>query len=84
MRGCAPSTDEHDNLRAALEWAIANDDAETALVIAGGASWSHWLAGTAAEGTRWLDDAFACAGAVTDQTRALALDRPRVAPVDRR
>ena len=43
----------------ALEWALANDDAETALVIAGGASWSHWLMGTAAEGARWLDDALA-------------------------
>ena len=29
---------EHDNLRAALEWAVANDDAETALMIAGGAA----------------------------------------------
>ena len=36
---------EHDNLRAALDWAVANDDAETALTIAGGASWPHWLAG---------------------------------------
>ena len=36
---------EHDNLRAALEWAVANDDAETALTIAGGTSWPHWLAG---------------------------------------
>jgi predicted ATPase/DNA-binding SARP family transcriptional activator len=63
---------EHDNLRAALEWAIANDDAETALVIAGGASWSHWLAGTGAEGVRWLGEAFACGGAATDETRALA------------
>ena len=67
------ATVEHDNLRAALEWALANDDAETALVIAGGASWSHWLMGTAAEGARWLDAAFACAGAVTDQTRARGL-----------
>jgi tetratricopeptide (TPR) repeat protein len=67
------ATVEHDNLRAALEWALANDDAETALVIAGGASWSHWLTGTAAEGARWLDAAFACAGAVTDQTRARGL-----------
>src|SRR5262249_22774296 len=64
---------EHDNLRAALEWAVANGDAETAQVIAGGASWSHWLTGTATEGVRWLADAFACAGAVTDQTRAVAL-----------
>jgi predicted ATPase/tetratricopeptide (TPR) repeat protein len=64
---------EHDNLRAALDWSIANDDAETAMVIAGGASWAHWPTGTAAEGARWLDDAFACAGPVTDATRALAL-----------
>ena len=31
-------TPEQDNLRAALEWAIANDDAETALLIAGGSA----------------------------------------------
>ena len=64
---------EHDNLRAALEWAIANGDAETALVIAGGASWSHWLTGTATEGMRWVDEAFACTGSVSEQTRALGL-----------
>ena len=64
---------EQDNLRAALEWAVANDDAETALTIAGGASWAHWLAGTAVEAKRWLDDAFACTGTVSDVTRAMAL-----------
>ncbi|MEY2569807.1 MAG: hypothetical protein QOE63_157, partial [Acidimicrobiaceae bacterium] len=64
---------EHDNLRAALEWAVANDDAETALTIAGGTSWPHWLAGMVIEGKRWLDDAFGCAGAVDERTRALAL-----------
>ena len=53
---------EHDNLRAALEWAVATDDAETALTIAGGTSWFHWLAGLTMEGKRWLDDAFACRG----------------------
>ena len=41
---------EQDNLRAALEWAVANDDAETALTIAGGASWPHWLRGTIGRG----------------------------------
>jgi tetratricopeptide (TPR) repeat protein len=66
-------TQEHDNLRAALEWAVANDDAETAQIIAGGASWSHWLTGTATEGARWLADAFACTGVATDKTRAVAL-----------
>ena len=64
---------EHDNLRAALEWAISTGDAETASVIAGGTSWCHWLTGTAAEGARWIDDAFACGGPVSDRTRALAL-----------
>ncbi len=64
---------EQDNLRAALEWAVANDDAETALTIAGGASWPHWLAGTLVEGRRWLDDAFACGGEASESTRALAL-----------
>jgi predicted ATPase/DNA-binding SARP family transcriptional activator len=64
---------EHDNLRAALEWAVATDDAETALTIAGGTGWFHWLAGLAMEGKRWLDDAFACAGEADERTRAMAL-----------
>ncbi len=65
---------EHDNLRSALEWAVANNDAETALGIAGGAGWAHWLAGTITEGKRWLDAALACAGGgdASESTRALA------------
>ncbi len=62
---------EHDNLRAALDWAIANDDAETALLIAGGAAWPHWLTGMVVEGLRWLDHVFACRGEVAERTRAL-------------
>ena len=64
---------EQDNLRGALEWAVANDDAETALTIAGGVSWPHWLAGTAVEAKRWLDDAFRCKGAASERARAMAL-----------
>jgi predicted ATPase/DNA-binding SARP family transcriptional activator len=64
---------DHDNLRAALDWAVANDDAEKALLIAGGASWPHWLTGMVPEGRRWLDDAFACGGEASECTRALAL-----------
>jgi predicted ATPase/DNA-binding SARP family transcriptional activator len=64
---------EQDNLRGALEWAVANDDAETALTIAGGVSWPHWLAGTTVEAKRWLDDAFRCKGEVSEHVRALAL-----------
>src|SRR3546814_7418634 len=65
---------EQDNLRAALEWAVAAGDAETAMTIAGGAAWPHWLRSTVAEGQRWLDDAFSCAGSVSNRTRA---DRQR-------
>ncbi|HZX54222.1 MAG TPA: hypothetical protein VFE86_06060, partial [Ilumatobacteraceae bacterium] len=64
---------EQDNLRGALEWAVANDDAETALTIAGGVSWPYWLAGTTVEAKRWLDDAFRCNGEVSEGTRALAM-----------
>ena len=64
---------EHDNLNAALDWAVDNDDAETALTIAGGAAWPHWLAGMVTEGRRWLDRAFACDGAADERTLALAL-----------
>jgi tetratricopeptide (TPR) repeat protein len=64
---------DHDNLRAALDWAVAHDDAETALVIAGGAAWPHWLTGRVVEGRRWLADAFACQGPADERTRALAL-----------
>ena len=64
---------EHDNLRAAFEWAVSSRDAETALTIAGGASWPHWLSGAVAEGKRWLDDAFACGGEADPRTCALAL-----------
>jgi len=63
---------EQDNLRGALGWAVASNDAETALTIAGGASWPHWLAGTMVEGKRWLDEAFACAGPASQTTVALA------------
>jgi tetratricopeptide (TPR) repeat protein len=64
---------EHDNLRAALDWAVATDDAETALMIAGGAAWPHWLTGQVVEGRRWLDDAFTCGSEAQETTRALAL-----------
>jgi predicted ATPase/DNA-binding SARP family transcriptional activator len=64
---------ERENLRAALEWALDRGDAETALVIASGASWPHWLGGTVLEGRRWLELAFAVDGEVSERTRAHAL-----------
>jgi predicted ATPase/DNA-binding SARP family transcriptional activator len=69
----ATLAEEQDNLRAALEWAVDTGDAETALTIGGGASWAHWLSGTAVEGKRWIEQAFATTGAVSETTRATAL-----------
>lgn len=51
--------DEHDNLRAALRWALETGEAETALRLVA-ALWQFWLArGYLREGRRWLDEALA-------------------------
>jgi predicted ATPase len=48
---------EHDNLRAALRWAIDGDEGETALRTAG-PMWRFWYArGHLEEGRRWLEAA---------------------------
>ena len=55
---------EHDNLRAALGWSLAQRDAATALRLAG-ALWPFWSArGYLSEGRRWLRDTLALTDAV--------------------
>jgi len=50
---------EHDNLRAALGWAIEADEAETGLRLVG-ALWRFWhLRGYLAEGRHWATDVLA-------------------------
>ena len=50
---------EHDNLRAALAWAIAEQDSQAALRL-GGALYRFWATqGHYEEGRRWLDTALA-------------------------
>jgi predicted ATPase/class 3 adenylate cyclase len=50
---------DHDNLRAALRWALDNDEGETALTMAAGL-WRFWsLRAHLAEGRRWLTGALA-------------------------
>jgi predicted ATPase/class 3 adenylate cyclase len=65
---------EHDNLRAALRWAIDTGEAETGLRITG-ALWRFWqVRGHLAEGRRWSDDVLALPGAAARTcSRAKAL-----------
>ncbi len=64
---------EHDNLRAALAWAIDSDEAEVALRLAA-ALWRYWeIHGHIGEGRRWLDRALTQADGVVPAVHARAL-----------
>ena len=64
---------EHDNLRAALGWAIARDDATTALRM-GGALYRFWATeGLYEEGRRWLEQALALDDGEPSEPRGNAL-----------
>ncbi len=67
---------EHDNLRAALTWLLAAEDAEGSLRLAGSLS-TYWrFRGFLGEGHRWLDRALALGerkGPVPTDVRATAL-----------
>jgi predicted ATPase len=65
---------EHDNLRAALAWAVSASAGETALRVAG-SLYRYWeLRGHLTEGRRWLDVALAIGAAAPAALRALALN----------
>ncbi len=54
--------EEHDNLRAALEWSLTPPrPVEAALRLSGALAWFWWLRGYHNEGCRWLDRALAAA-----------------------
>jgi predicted ATPase/Tfp pilus assembly protein PilF len=64
---------EHDNMRAALSWALERKEVEVALRM-GGALWSFWLMrGYYSEGRRWLQEALAMDGRGSPEVRAMAL-----------
>jgi predicted ATPase/class 3 adenylate cyclase len=65
---------DHDNVRAALRWAVANGEGELAM-SAGGALWRFWhLRGHLREGKALLEAALACpSGPKTSMGRARAL-----------
>jgi predicted ATPase/class 3 adenylate cyclase len=64
---------EHDNMRAALSWALGRKEEELALRM-GGALWLFWsVRGYYSEGRRWLEEALAIEGRVSPEVRAMAL-----------
>jgi non-specific serine/threonine protein kinase len=67
---------EYDNLRAALAWLLAAEDAEGMLRLAGSLSYYWRYRGHFGEGRRWLDQALALGerrGSVPTDLRAVAL-----------
>ena len=64
---------EHDNMRAALSWALERNEAEVALRL-GGALWGFWFVRDYhSEGRRWLEAALTIDGRGSPGSRAMAL-----------
>jgi predicted ATPase/Tfp pilus assembly protein PilF len=64
---------EHDNMRAALSWALERKEVEVALRL-GDALWGFWsVRGYYTEGRHWLEEALAIEERVSPEVRAMAL-----------
>ena len=66
---------EHDNLRAALSWALESEDAELGLRLAGALGEFWHMRGHLSEGRRWLEATLAKGDAPSASGRAKALAR---------
>ncbi len=64
---------EHDNMRAALSWAMERKEAELVLRLGSTLSWLWSVRGYHSEGRRWLEEALAIEGRVSTEVRAMAL-----------
>jgi tetratricopeptide (TPR) repeat protein len=64
---------EHDNMRAALTWALERKEAELVLRLGGALSWFWWMRSHYSEGRRWLEEVLAMEGTVPPESRAMAL-----------
>jgi predicted ATPase/class 3 adenylate cyclase len=64
---------EHDNMRAALSWALERKEVEVALRLGGALSWFWSVRGYYGEGRRWLEEALAMDGRGSPEVRAMAL-----------
>jgi tetratricopeptide (TPR) repeat protein len=64
---------EHDNMRAALSWALERKEAEVALRLGGALGWFWSVRGYHSEGRRWLEQALTIEGRGSPGSRAMAL-----------
>lgn len=65
--------EEHDNIRAALKWTLAQGELEAALRIAG-AVWKLWqIHGHVEEGVEWMKTILSCSQGYISEARAKAL-----------
>jgi predicted ATPase/class 3 adenylate cyclase len=64
---------EHDNMRAALSWALEHKQVELALRLGSALWWFWWMRGHNSEGRRWLEQALAMDGRGSPEVRAMAL-----------
>ena len=65
---------EHDNIRAALRWALPDVDPQLALRIAGSSATFWWVRGHWTEGRRWCEEALSRAGDEQPALRAKTLE----------
>lgn len=63
---------ESGNLRAALDWYLADADADAALSLASGMAWLWFINADFAEGARWLADALGAEGQRRPEVEATA------------
>ena len=64
---------EHDNMRAALTWALERKEAAVAIRLGGALWWFWWMRGHNSEGRHWLEEALAIEGRGSPEVRAMAL-----------
>src|SRR5215203_4099896 len=64
---------EHDNMRAALSWALGRKEVEVSLRLGGALGWFWSVRGYHSEGRRWLEEALAMDGRGSPEVRAMAL-----------
>jgi predicted ATPase/class 3 adenylate cyclase len=65
---------EHDNMRAALSWALESEATELALRLGGALRWFWNMGGYYGEGRSWLEAALAKEGPASAQARARVLE----------